>query len=550
MRYAVLLCLAASLCLGFAPESFRHQSTAGIWEDDYDLIFDPGRLPLIDGQRIYTNLSNLVNSNETQFGPASANFFLVGGSSHPKSCSPAGIYDHTGYKQPLFTGLFGPGSLDSLYGSARSTYVEWRNLDSTGTYDVKHVEVAARNAWQCGSGNDLYLGVGMAPRKGNVRLGLAFAWNDSSVRDVSPALEFSDHDYDSSLVAGQYTWLFDDTAHGSALTRFDREQVLLSGWFGLKGGSQLGILLQPALETRSEGANSSSWQRTDLSPATPLIDFDTSVGADNSTQPWQGINVPLTVQLFRPYRNNSELRLSLSGHYSSENLGTGAGDWSHQTSYATLNPGFEASYDTSALAQEGMNRSFGANLGLLDLHSIGEKLSLGWGVQLSGSMDDDTLLGAQSLSSVARYDNGDSVENRYDSVVTVTESETWLTRTTGSHALLTIPVGLEFRPVPSIALRLGARHTLSWDDVTTTKQLLAYAPQKTRIDYGDGTFREVQSQAQFTPSSSETVTPFASQTVFTYGAGFRPTENLQIDLMGFANLTNLAGWRLSATFRF
>ena len=42
----------------------------------------------------------------------------------------------------------------------------------------------------------------------------------------------------------------------------------------------------------------------------------------------------------------------------------------------------------------------------------------------------------------------------------------------------------------------------------------------------------------------------SSMTNYYYGMGWMVNDNLQIDLMGFSDLTDLANWRLSATFLF
>jgi hypothetical protein len=80
MRPIVLFVVLCGLAMAYVPSSFRSQSTAGLWTDDYDLLFEPARIPLINGDRVYTALSNLVTGDEEQFGTSTDNFYLVGGS--------------------------------------------------------------------------------------------------------------------------------------------------------------------------------------------------------------------------------------------------------------------------------------------------------------------------------------------------------------------------------------------------------------------------------------------------------------------------------------
>ena len=48
MKYALTIAIMLSLSFGLVTESFRYQSTAQLWEDDYDLLFDPARIPEIE----------------------------------------------------------------------------------------------------------------------------------------------------------------------------------------------------------------------------------------------------------------------------------------------------------------------------------------------------------------------------------------------------------------------------------------------------------------------------------------------------------------------
>jgi len=53
MKYALVFLIMLSLSFGLVTESFRYQSTAGLFEDDYDLLFDPARIPEIGGARAW-----------------------------------------------------------------------------------------------------------------------------------------------------------------------------------------------------------------------------------------------------------------------------------------------------------------------------------------------------------------------------------------------------------------------------------------------------------------------------------------------------------------
>ncbi|MEO0079915.1 MAG: hypothetical protein ABIK44_04475 [candidate division WOR-3 bacterium] len=549
MRYCVVLCLGWAMAFGFIPQSFRLQSTAGIWDDDYDLMFDPARILEIEGYRLWTNLSNYATGNDEQFGPGRSNLFLVGGSTGKDwQVAPAGIFDHYQFERPLFTGLFGPDERDSLFGRGRSSYAEWRDLDSNGTYDFKRVMITERNAWRRGSGDDCYFGVGT--ELGAARVGAGFIWENGKVEFTNPEFDYILHNYDSSLIAGRLTWLHDDTGKFRQFSGSDAKRLVLSGWFKLGETWELGAMLKPGFITTDDRLERTEKSRTDFNPGVGSpTDYEQSSLDEWWKSPYSGFDLPLTVQLV--LRNDAyETWWSLGGFYASQRLGSDGGGRSVATYHRTLNPGYTTEWDTMIHNRAGARSGSGLNLGLVRRHHLAEKLEFGFGVNLGLGFGVDSLLDELQEWERVVYDNGDSLQNVFDYTRTTTSAETWLERTTASQAKAAVPVGLEFRPITPVALRLGALPTFLWENVTTTHQLLALAPRKSRTEYGDGSFSERVDEVERSPDSRERRTSFTQTTQLTYGAGFRPVENLQIDLMGFANLVDLTGWRLSATLRF
>lgn len=550
MKYLVLFALTASLSFALSPESFRLQSTSGIWEDDYDLIFDPGRLPLIDGQRVYTNLSNYVTSNEAVFGLNSSNFILLGASGHLNGKSaPAAVFDAHNFSVGQFTGLFSADRGDSIFGSGRVKDVEWLDLDSNGIYDYKSVRETERNAWLSGWGKDLYLGG--AWKSGSRRFGVALAYDDSCVKQVLPGWDFVDHDYDSTLITGGVTFRQDDTSRYFRATGARSGRAVLSSWSDLKGGAMLGITLAPAFLADFATSTRTLTSYADYAVSDTAVSDFARQGIDYSSQtPYQGFQVPLNVTLVKPAGEKTQSWFYAQGFYRSENLAEDAGGHDVTSYETTLNPGYTAGLDSVMHTLRGRRSSFGGSLRVKELYTMGERFNLGWSVQLGARCYADSTADEMRERGSARFDDGDSVQTHADYNQTVTGSEHWVSRLAGSEATLVVPVGLEFKVVPSLALRLGAQHTVSWDDHISTEQLLSWSPRKVRTDFGDGTFSERVDTLSRRAASSETRNSFNQATVFSYGAGFRPLDNLQIDLMGFANLVNLTAWRLSATLRF
>jgi hypothetical protein len=217
---------------------------------------------------------------------------------------------------------------------------------------------------------------------------------------------------------------------------------------------------------------------------------------------------------------------------------------------STCAPGTATGNDSTSHKRRGERTSQGLEFRTRQLFSVTERFRLGLGLAFLTGAWTDSLADSTTVRSYYAYDNGDSVAGREDFQSTTTFSQEWLDRTVGSNRVISAPVGIEFNVLPPLAVRLGANPTLTWTDVTTIEQLTAFSPRYTHVVYGDGTFSDSLGSAQQNPGTSETQKTVDYSTQFTYGLGFVPVENLQIDLMGFARLTDLTNWRLSVTFRF
>ncbi|MCK4584415.1 hypothetical protein KAU13_03275, partial [candidate division WOR-3 bacterium] len=82
--------------------------------------------------------------------------------------------------------------------------------------------------------------------------------------------------------------------------------------------------------------------------------------------------------------------------------------------------------------------------------------------------------------------------------------------------------------------------------------LIDASPGLVHTERGDGTVTDVfiDNPNLEDIGSSEDITVSSSNTTYTYGLGYTVSENLQIDLMGFSDLTDLSNWRVSATLKF
>jgi hypothetical protein len=127
----------------------------------------------------------------------------------------------------------------------------------------------------------------------------------------------------------------------------------------------------------------------------------------------------------------------------------------------------------------------------------------------------------------------------------------------GSWTLLTlsVPVGLEVRATDWLDLRLGAESFLPLVTSGSTEGEVVDESDYTRITYldpiqggsavieTDGTASVVKS-----PESVQIEADDQRTTLYSAGLGFRLNNNLRMDALSFADLTNLSFWKLSVVF--
>jgi hypothetical protein len=543
-----MLVALCGLAAGFVPSSFRFQSTAGIWPDDYDLLFEPARIPLIDGSRVYTGLSNAVTGSEEQFGSLRDNFVFVGGSTNRLSpFFPGLLYDRWADRTPLNTGLV-TNTGDSLFGEGRIINTELVDQDTNGTYDYKVTDISEAKALDERSQADYHVGLGF--RTGSLRLGLAYTRGDIAFTTLNRWDNYRFETRESSLVTGRLLFTGSDTAAGSFGFSQTLDRFTLNGWYDLE---QLHVGLlgaytmigQETPEARVEDA----W--ADYSPADPLIvDHVRQWWYDSTERPATGSRIGGMLSVFHVPSEQVESRYYLLGYTQTLDLAADARGLHLYQADSVAHPGYDTAIDTARSRQSGSYAVRGLEARTRQLFRVSDRFRVGFGLGFAMGTSEDSLLDSTASRSCLSHNNGDTIAGPEDYRRVETSSGLWLDRVTRSDNTLSAPVGIEFTAVHPLVLRLGVSPQIVWHDETTVRQLLASSPSHIRIDYGDGTYSETIGPAPDEPGTRESISSMTYSAPLTYGLGYSPVENLQIDLMGFAKLTDLTNWRLSATLKF
>jgi len=547
MRYALAVAIIASLSFGLITESFRYQSTAGLWEDDYDLLFDPARIPQIEGSRVWTSLSNFVTGNEEPFSNGSVPFILVGGTKNFGDYYPGLVVDNRMSKDPLDTGLNDPFGND-IYGEGERVEIDWNDIDNNGVFDERSVRRYGRTAFDTETERDVYIGVGRY--FGNLRVGLGFMREEFTDIYTSTGNNYTIDSTHENLNPTELVYEKHIAFEGDEIDNYVNNNFILSGWMD-KEKMSIGATVEFSLMSLKEEAIVTGDSMITTDPSNPALDYTSATILDSSWIPSSGMGVDVELKSFYDYNDYAQGRFYLGFFMNMLSYHDDAAEYYNKYTENIYND-FTWNYDTTVTNHDGSSNYMGVRLGTKQLFEVSERLNLGFGLffSMSNYTEEDT---AQNNSvAVVEYDDNDGMTNDFDDYTTTTwSSRTWMTKTTGAVKSFSVPVGIEFYLAEPVVFRLGARHTLSINDYTTVHDMIDYDPERTRTVRGDGTVSESMiDPGNQAAGSEESDTETLPDTDYFYGIGWQVTDNLQIDLMGFNELTDLSNWKLSATFKF
>ncbi len=551
----MVLVLISSTGLSFTWNSFRNQSTAGLLDDDYDLLLDPARLPLIEGSRLYTSLANLVDKDEEVFDDTGNGYWLIGGSAKlGEKIYPGLVHDRFSLKTPQDFYL---RTIDNVSVPFRGEgeLVDSRlvDVDGDGTYDREEIQQQTAEGLAEDNSSDYYVGVGSY--LGTARVGLFYHFADQSYTSKDAGNNYTLAYTQTDLIGNAL--LYDSSASGTG----DYVDELSAHTFGLAAwmpaGEQLTVGARFSYSKLSM-EETDGWRRIDAadrSPGDPQDDIFT--GDENSTEtvPRAGSSLWGSLRCIYDWTEDVETWVDLNFGQLSGDIEADAGRDYHLTDEwrTTVGPADSVLSITNGTTADISGDFSEKSVGLFTrtIANLAENVIFAFGLGLgTGNYESTTRYDEDRVDRMA-VDDGDGVPERADFTQTVTESQVVDTTVTGSGIVLSFPVGVEFKLKNPLSLRLGARHDIDFTDETINHELVNYSAPHTRIDYGDGTYTEsIPDTTEPINGTSETVKRTESETHYYYGLGYRVSDNLQIDLMGFSDLTDLSDWKLSAVFSF
>lgn len=572
--------------------SFRSQATGGALVDDLDLVYDPVELSFIDSIRIYTNLSNLTSGEEELLNNVSDNMFLFGISGalpmiENLNSALLFAYQNTSLPGTVTLDINRDGDVDLQgEGDLEDVFTQYQDADGDGLFDVienfrqavhnnygSHMYAAVlNNSYQSG---DMVLGVRLNLSKSkseNSQLayplyGAMWPLEGASVGDPSFEREGSAEYVRDGSEAESFseTGAFDNSSESSL---FD---VSLSAMKPVD-------LMWGETEARAD-VNFSKIKMQDLTGALynghyRVSNYDADVvGAYWSdigffNQPYSGfaldINERVDISEIAEY-SDMGLGLSLKHVFLQAKERRFDGYWRvgaafHRVSgdydmslenpfqAAQLAPAYDNLYlggvDSTFAAYQASNNILEEDVGEIssNLFSVygntqiplGDRVIFGIGAYYSSvrsTRDAKYRYAANMIESVEVLDDSLTVD---DGTVTITTSESADHTYELATTRISVPVGLEyaFTKNKKWKIRFGALFSYIKEVENDAYQVTDFNPAVLQAETGDGEVMVETGDVEYHSVSSHTETTF-TRTLYTYGLGYSPTPNLQVDLIGF-----------------
>lgn len=529
--------------------SFRNIALGKIVDDDLDLVNDPIELKFVEGSRLYTNLSNLVNSSEEIFANNSSNTFLMGYSTKnplienlwnsifiefqkTKNANYVqidsdldGNYDNFGHGllNTEFTGYYDING-DDLYDIIKQISQERSHYD-----EINQIEFALNNTYDAG----------------NFVIGAKLHYSSfSSDEDITYDMNYIYHDIEDNFDYFTENQLDDSSDHYHN-SYFDfQTSILLPDLNGYEVRGDLKFVNQDY----SFDYQVNEYDREDeFDPDIPVLeDFNIS----------EEVNKYITERPGNAFTLGTSIRKTLVKAVQRKNDGywkiggdvtIGSYDYSYLDEITdtytekffdgldTLNTDdLEVYTENSLVKDDGTQKRIQfALMGKIN-YPFNEKVYFGLGLNYNYQILTRETDFEENIENIYDYEILDEEATAADFITTETYSIT--ADRTYEHYTTTfyIPVGIEYKFTNNNKwdIRFGSVFNSYSSTINDAKEIKDATPVTTETVYGDGSV-DIDIEDNTYDSTNEQTNSTDSSTNYYYGLGFRPTDNLQIDLLGF-----------------
>ena len=547
--------------------SYRGLSLGNIIADDLDLIYDPIELQFVEGVRVYTNLSNATSGEEKLFGNFSDDQFLFGISAEgpflnfihhsflikfQKSEIPNSISidsDLDGYNDSYGTGSL-TNEYNAFYDSNGDGIFDLRQINSQNKSDItKNDDYSfilnnSFELWFFSMG--VKLSVGDFENSGNtssVPLG--------SANSVLLGANMGDPTFEKSLSnflldIGENNFVLTENGDFQTINKSNFSRIDVSGMFEIGDFEIRGDASFSSDKNVSEINNMYSGQyeyfqndSIDYEDFYSESDSYLSLTEEGGSTIGYGGSLKYIFNYQDERKNDGFWKIGFS-----MGLGTFDYDASILSNYLNNESRYNVSFYDENIEVETDNSTEISDKGTKSITSYALNSSLNIPINDDVHFGIGAIVSHNETSRITLYN--EEINNLLVNAFTDTAMDNYTI--TENYALVAdrnhdvsetkyiLPTGLEYRlgQQNQFSLRVGSIFQLASLEIKDTKEIKESDPFTWIKEYSDGT-QELYMDDDIYESTSEVSKTTISSTVFTYGFGFNPMNNLQIDLLGVFN---------------
>ena len=586
--------------------SFRNSALGGAIYDDLDLIYDPIELRFVNGIRLYTNLSNLTSTTEQVLGTKTDNEFLFGFSmKNPRknnlwhsllvtfedskiSNSVSIDNDSFGYGTSNDHDLSGKGHLVSeyttYYDESGNNFFDHKKENSqerkdfttdkdysiifNNSFSIKNLSAGIKVSIGKDTGENTIASASIGSTEGHL--------TDADKNDASFANNFSWMSKEDDFSSSQWSEEYNLNESGEFLNNAEKcylnfDSAVMWDW---KDNMEVrGDFSMHFTESINKYNDNYSGSFVEFNP--PDIHYANNFNEDElniSRDDLDGFNIALGMSLRKIFNKEGERK---NNGFWDVGLDINFGSYDYissslyeETIYEYEQTGVQEFIDIEYVKTEssdiGDQNTIGKSISALFNIPLGDKVYFGIGGFLGDSQIERntnftlSTVEGDSIYYVVGADWASNWSERKTSIVTAKNNYE------NSVVTFVCPVGIEtkFGKNGLWAARFGSTFSRINTTIKEISQITNSEP--TSVEQTSAELTTVEETTTFLEedhntynSSSELTIKNESQTVFSYGLGCNPTENLQIDLIGLFGTTNdmlntnfLQDLRLSFTMKF
>jgi len=543
-----LTLLMFSMAIALTP-SFRSIALGTIIDDDLDLVKDPIELKFVEGSRLYTNLSNLINTDEEILANNSNDGLFIGYSTKnpfiENLWNAVFIEFHkTKAPNPIWIDSNLDGNDDIFgYGFLSDEFTGYYDNDGDGIYDI--IRQISQERSDHNETNYVEFALNNTYDTGNFIIGAKIHYNSySSDQDITYDMNYTYHDIEENFDDFTENQLDDSSDHHFS-SNFDfQASILLPDFRGYEVRSDL---IFTNYDFSSDETINEYDSEDNFDQDIPILEdynIDESVNKDILESPGNTFTIGTSIRktFVKADQRKSDGYWKVGGgitfgSYDYLNL-----DEITQTNTIKFFDGLDTlstdflviDTENSLIKNEGTDKTTEFSLmGKLN-YPFNEKVYFGLGFNYNYSILNRETDFEENIENTYEYERLDEELTAVDYITTETYSITADRTYERIYSSFYIPIGIEYKFTNNNKwdLRFGSIFRSYWNTRNYVKEIKNATPVTTETVHGDGSV-DIDIEDNTYYSSSTQTKSAGSLTDYYYGLGFRPTDNLQIDLLGF-----------------